>query len=302
MKDPNFDIAFSIGDFNIYWYAILLAAGIAAAMMITDLRARGRNVPKDIALDLCILGVPFGVLGSRLFGCLSGAVAWGDFFDLTRKGMSLFGGIILAALAILVYLKLRKVDLDEMLDIAAPGAFAGIGIAVWGDFFNRTHYGPLVEKAAHKWFPLATFGEDLKIHYAAFFYEFLLCMLLIVLYFVILRKLIRRGSDRFLLMALIYCLGRFCIDSIRQDMVMVGPLAFDQICEIALSVVCLFLLLVKRQKKKATAEVTSQAAAAAEEANEPATPVNDVVPTAGDDVTPCEPETEKKDESFSGLN
>ena len=30
MKDPDFDIAFSIGRFHIYWYAILLAAGIAA--------------------------------------------------------------------------------------------------------------------------------------------------------------------------------------------------------------------------------------------------------------------------------
>ena len=33
MKDPNFDIAFSFGKFNIYWYAILLAAGIAAAIL-----------------------------------------------------------------------------------------------------------------------------------------------------------------------------------------------------------------------------------------------------------------------------
>ena len=99
MKDPDFDIAFSIGGFNIYWYAILLAVGIAAAMMITDRRTKGRSVPKDIALDLCILGVPFGVLGARLFGCLSGAVAWSDFFDLSRKGMSLFGGVILAALS-----------------------------------------------------------------------------------------------------------------------------------------------------------------------------------------------------------
>ena len=58
MKDPNFDIAFSIAGFNIYWYAILLALGIAVAVMIADRRARGREVPKDIALDLCILGVP----------------------------------------------------------------------------------------------------------------------------------------------------------------------------------------------------------------------------------------------------
>ena len=93
MKSPDFDIAFSIGKFHIYWYALLLALGIAAAMMITDRRTKGRNVPKDIALDLCILGVPFGILGARVFACLSGAVRWSDFLDLTSSGLSLLRGL-----------------------------------------------------------------------------------------------------------------------------------------------------------------------------------------------------------------
>ncbi|MBR0357037.1 MAG: prolipoprotein diacylglyceryl transferase [Clostridia bacterium] len=250
MKDPHFDVAFTIGKFTIYWYAILLALGIALAVLITDRRTKGRQLPKDIALDLCILGVPFGVLGARLFACVSRMVKWSDFFDLTRPGMSFFGGAILAALAMLVYLKLRKVDWGDMLDAAAPGTFTGVGVAVWGDFFNRSHYGPLVEKTSHKWFPLATFGDDLRIHYAAFFYEFLLCVILIVLYYALFRKLLKRKADRFLLMTLLYCLGRFGIDSIRQGLIMVGPLAFEQICEIVIAILCLFLLLLKRQPPK----------------------------------------------------
>ena len=292
MKDPDFDIAFSIGRFHIYWYAILLAAGIAAAMMITDRRAKRRDVPKDISLDLCILGVPFGIVGARLFTCLAGQVAWADFFDLTCSGLSFFGGIIFAALAILVYLKLRKVQLVEMMDAAAPGVFAGIGIAVWGDFFNRVHYGPLVEKASHKWFPLATFGDDLKIHYAAFFYEFLLCVLLIVVYYMLLRKMIQRKGDRFLLMALVYCLGRFGIDSIRQDLVMVGPLAFDQLCELVLAVICLALLLLKRQPRKAEEGKEKQPTTA-----EAAKPIEEDDPS-NDSIPRVEPE---KEEDFTGL-
>lgn len=292
MKDPDFDIAFSIGRFHIYWYAILLAAGIAAAMMITDRRAKRRDVPKDISLDLCILGVPFGIVGARLFACLAGQVAWVDFLDLTRSGLSFFGGVIFSALAILVYLKLRKVDLGEVLDMAAPGVFAGIGIAVWGDFFNRVHYGPLVEKASHKWFPLATFGDDLKIHYAAFFYEFLLCVLLIVVYYMPLRKMIQRKGDRFLLMALVYCLGRFGIDSIRQDLVMVGPLAFDQLCELVLAVICLALLLLKRQPRKAEEGKEKQPTTA-----EAAKPIEEDDPS-NDSIPRVEPE---KEEDFTGL-
>ena len=298
MKDPHFDIAFSVGKFNIYWYAILLALGIALATMITDRRAKGRQLPKDIALDLCILGVPFGVLGARLFACLSGRVAWSDFFDLTRPGLAFFGGIVFAALAMLVFLKLKKADVGEMLDAAAPGVFAGIGIAVWGDFFNRAHYGPLVQKAAHKWFPLATFGDDLKIHYAAFFYEFLLCLVLIVLYYALLRKRMQRKGDRFLLMALLYCLGRFGIDSIRQGLAMVGPLAFDQICEIALFVLCLCLLLFRpKGKEQAAAEPQTHPEASVAESEAPASDEQ-----AGEAEKPAEPAAPETEEARTGLD
>lgn len=304
MKSPDFDIAFSIGKFHIYWYAILLALGIAVAMMITDRRTRGRSLPKDIALDLCILGVPFGILGARIFACLSGAVSWSDFLDLTHSGLSFFGGVFFATAAILVYLKLRKISVSEMLDTAAPGVFAGIGIAVWGDFFNRAHYGPLVEKSSHKWFPLATFGNDLRIHYAAFFYEFLLCGILILVYYVLLRKLIQKQGDRFLLMVLIYCLGCFCIDAIRQDIIMVGSIAFDQICEIILSVVCLLLLLLKRKAKPTTETSTDPVAdppeAEEEGKQEPAEPSTQSI----DEEKEREqiPSEATEEDTFTGLN
>lgn len=297
MKSPDFDIAFSIGRFHIYWYAILLAMGIAAAMLITDRRTKGRGVPKDIALDLCILGVPFGILGARIFACLSGVVDWGDFLDLAHPGLSFFGGVLLAAAAILVYLKLRKVSVDDMLDAAAPGVFAGIGFAVWGDFFNRAHYGPLVEKQSHKWFPLATFGSDLKIHYAAFFYEFLLCVILIVLYYVLLRKLIHKQGDRLLLMTLVYCLGRFCIDAIRQDLVMVGAMAFDQICETVIAVICLLLLLLRRHGKTETATVQPEGPSAEEPKPVESFP-QETVPA---EKEPAPSESEEED-TFQGLN
>lgn len=304
MKDPNFGIAFTVGKFTIYWYAILLALGIAVALGITDRRAKGRALPKDIALDLCILGVPFGILGGRAFACLSGLVKWADFFDLTQAGLSFFGGIVLAGLAMLVYLKLKKADVGEMLDAAAPGVFVGIGIAVWGDFFNRSNYGPLVEKSSLKWFPLATFGDDLKVHYAAFFYEFLLCALLVVIYYALLRKVIRRKGDRFLWMGLVYCLGRFAIDSIRQGLVKVGPLAFDQICELVLAVLCLALLLLKRpvQAVEEAPKAEPEQVTEAKKTEEPE-PVEAPAPApAGEPEAAPEPEQQNPGTDFSGLN
>lgn len=320
MKDPNFDVAFTLGRFTIYWYAILMALGIGAALVITDRRAKGKDVPKDIALDLCILGLPCGVLGARIFACLFGEVPWSMFFQLSRSGLSFFGGIVFAAAAIVAYLKYKKVSLEEMADLAAPGIFAGIGISVWGDFFNRNHYGPLVEKAAHKWFPLATFGSDLKIHYAAFFYEFLLCAVLVALYYLVLRKKVEKKSERLVLMTLIFCLVRFAIDSIRQDLVMAGPIAFDQLCEIVIIVLCLLWLYLKRQPKKAeeetdekkeedeAAEGETEGEGKKTDGEEPAdegeeTDESDEPEEAEEDETAGDESSGKpEDESFTGLN
>ena len=218
---------------------------------------------------------------------------WSDFFDLTRSGLSFFGGMIFAGLAMLVYLKLRKADVAEMLDAAAPAVFVGIGVAVWGDFFNRSNYGPLVEKSGLKWFPLATFGDDLKVHYAAFFYEFLLCLILVVLYYALFRNVIRRKGDRFLWMSLIYCLGRFCIDSIRQGLVKVGPLAFDQICEIVLAILCLCLLLLKRPTQKVEDGPKQEPDKPEEEKPEPSEPVDTAVPAPAEEPE-ASPEPEFK--------
>ena len=46
MKDPNFAIAFTIGKYTIYWYAVLLVLGIVAALVILDRRTRGGLFPR----------------------------------------------------------------------------------------------------------------------------------------------------------------------------------------------------------------------------------------------------------------
>ena len=96
-------------------------------------------------------------------------------------------------------------------------------------------------------------------------------------------------------MALIYCLGRFCIDSIRQGLVMVGPLAFDQICEIVLAVLCLVLLLVKKPRQE-------------EPAAEPPAPVDATAPEQQEAVEAPAPEAEEPapapegEKPFTGLD
>ena len=73
---------------------------------------------------------------------------------------------------------------------------------------------------------------------------------------------------------------------------MVGPLAFDQLCELILAVICLALLLLKRQPRKAEEGKEKQPTTA-----EAAKPIEEDDPS-NDSIPRVEPE---KEEDFTGL-
>ena len=114
-----------------------------------------------------------------------------------------------------------------------------------------------------------------------------------VVYYTLFRKVVRRKGDRFLWMSLIYCLGRFCIDSIRQGLVKVGPLAFDQICEIVLAILCLCLLLLKRPTQKVEDGPKPEPEKPEEEKPEQPAPEEPTVPAPADEPEAA-PEPESK--------
>jgi len=55
--------------------------------------------------------------------------------------MSIFGGIIGGAIAILVYSLIHKKNFLAVADIAVPSLILGQAIGRWGNFFNQEVYG-----------------------------------------------------------------------------------------------------------------------------------------------------------------
>jgi phosphatidylglycerol---prolipoprotein diacylglyceryl transferase len=103
-----------------------------------------RNVriwPHDRVGDIIILGLVFGILGAKLFDNLEN---WNDFIkDPVRRlfsasGLTFYGGLILAAIAICWYAAKRGITVIHLVDAAAPAlmiayAVGRIGCQVAGD-------------------------------------------------------------------------------------------------------------------------------------------------------------------------
>ena len=91
--------------------------------------------------DIIILGLIFGILGAKLFDNLE---HWDDFIKdpigriLSQSGLTFYGGLILATVAILWFAVKKEINIKHLVDAAAPAlmiayAIGRIGCQVSGD-------------------------------------------------------------------------------------------------------------------------------------------------------------------------
>jgi phosphatidylglycerol:prolipoprotein diacylglycerol transferase len=146
-------IAFSIGPFAIRWYALAYVTGLLGGWFYARrLAARAelwapQRQPKPVDIDDMIVWVALGVvLGGRvgyvLFYNLSTYLANPlEIFAVWRGGMSFHGGLIGAALAIILFARTRGLSALTLLDLASTVAPIGLFFGRIANFINGELWG-----------------------------------------------------------------------------------------------------------------------------------------------------------------
>lgn len=258
----SFNTAFAIGKVGLTWNAVMLALGILTAVVVSEILVKKRNAYKDLALDACIVGIPTGLIGARLFSALSGRIAFAQFFDLSAAGLNLPGALLFAGVGVAVYAKLKKLSVVEVFDLLAPGVFFGLAVGRWSDFFLCEGLGPVAGANVPKFFPLVTFTKAYftdahTVAYAVFFLDFLVCLALGVTALILLFKKQKGTATRVTI--LLYLFATFILEWLRDGsarQIVFGEVRFNQIVLLAmlLGVIVLSLLLAKREGERAKGE------------------------------------------------
>lgn len=137
-------ILFSIGDFFVGTYGVMIVIGVAAAIMMGLHYAKQRGIPADFCYDLAFVVLVAGFLGARLLFIL---VEFDDFLKnplamlLSRTGFVFMGGLGAAMIAAIVFIRMRKLPMWEVADIAAPSLALAHGFGRIGCFFAGCCYG-----------------------------------------------------------------------------------------------------------------------------------------------------------------
>ena len=166
--------------------------------------------------------------------------------------MAIHGGIIAAIIWIFFYTRKYKAKTMKVLDILAPGLMIGQSIGRWGNFFNGEAFGAITTRAALEKLQLPDFIiEGMKIdgYYRTptFLYESIwtffgfLALLLLRRY-----KYVKTGQlTGFYFMW--YSVGRFFIEGMRTDSLMLGSFRIAQIVSIVLFIIGLLLFIFSKK-------------------------------------------------------
>ena len=241
-------VVFSISGVSIHWYALFVISGIMAGYVTATKEAKRSGQNKDDYSDLLMVGVIAALVGLRLFYVIFN---W-DLYrhnpisiitGIREGGLAIFGGIIASILAVYVFSRVRKLNVWTILDTCAPSFAIGQAIGRWGNFFNREAFGgftdnflamrivrnqtnmPVTQEILDN--SVIYHGvEYIQVH-PTFLYESLWNLAVFAL-LTLYRPRKSFNGEIFWLYLLAYGFGRFFIEGLRTDQLMMGSIPISQ--------------------------------------------------------------------------
>lgn len=227
----------SIFGFRIAFYGIIIGIGILTGLWIASNDAKRRGQDPEMYLDFALYAIVVSIICARIYYVI---FDWANYkndllqiLNLRAGGLAIYGGVIGAALTLIVYTKVKKLSFFSLADTGCLGLITGQIIGRWGNFFNCEAFGGytdglfamrirralvnenMISKELLNHLIVQNGVEYIQVH-PTFFYESVwnLCVLAFMLWY---RKRKRFDGEMFLIYLLGYGLGRVWIEGIRTD-------------------------------------------------------------------------------------
>lgn len=263
--------SFNLFGFEIAYYGILIAIAMIVGIMIALHEAKRTGQDPGLYVDFALYMIVASIIGARLYYVI---LEWDSYqgdilkiLNIRNGGLAIYGGIIAAVITCIIFAKLKKVSFWKMTDTACLGLVAGQMIGRWGNFFNREAFGDytdglfamqiklddvrgvVTDKIMNKLVDVNGVSY-IQVH-PTFLYECLWNLGVLVLLLVF-KKYKKFDGEVFLWYLWGYALGRFWIEGLRTDQLIIKSLnvPISQLLSAILLVVVFAYWLYKRIKMK----------------------------------------------------
>lgn len=238
-------ILLDLGFITIRWYAVFIFVGILLGGFLALKEAKRFRIPEDFMINLFFFLIPLALIGARLYYVLFHydyySQNWLDIFKVWEGGLAIHGAIIVGLIWIIIYSKKYKVRVSRVTDIICVSLILGQMIGRWGNFMNAEAYGPEVSLQFLQNLHLPQFIIDGMYingayHHPTFLYESIWCFIGLIILMIFRRRKYTKIGQTTCVYLVWYGIGRFLIESLRTDSLMLGNFKMAQIVSIVMIV------------------------------------------------------------------
>ncbi len=246
----------TIGNFKLEWYSLLIVIGATLGIYMILKEAKRYKYPTDFVFNLCFWTIIMGIIGARVYYVLFNLNLYSNFLDIFKiweGGLAIHGGIIFGLITCIIYCKKYNIRTIRMLDFIVPSLLLAQAIGRWGNFFNQEAHGAVTSLQHLQNLHIPQFiidGMNIGgVYYEpTFFYESLWCIIGFILILIIRRIKITKVGQVTALYLMWYGLGRFFIESMRTDSLMLGGFKMAQIVSIIMIVIGVLIVMITSRK------------------------------------------------------
>ena len=246
----------NIGFISIHLYSIILLIAILSASFLIIKEGKKQGDSENFWTNLIFYTVIFGILGARIYFVLFNLDYYlnspEEIFMIWHGGLAIHGGIINGLITILLYCYKHKKNSLKILDIIVVGLILAQAIGRWGNFFNGEAHGPETSLDSLQYLPQFIIdGMHINgVYYIpTFLYESAWCLLGFI-FLLLIRKFLKLKPGILTSIYLIwYGLGRFCIESLRTDSLMLMNFKIAQIISLVMIISGIILFIFSYKNK-----------------------------------------------------
>lgn len=249
-------IAFDLGFIEIYWYSIFMLLAILVGGLIAYREVKKQNISTDFFFNMMFWCVIFAIIGARLYYVLFNLDYYLKYpieiFEVWSGGLAIHGAVIAGALWIWYYTKKYKVRTLKILDIAAGSMLISQAIGRWGNFFNGEAHGPattleFLQKLKLPNFIINGMYIDGIYYHPTFLYEFIWNIIGFIIVLILKKNKYRKTGQITGFYLMWYSFGRFFIEMLRTDSLMLGNIKVAMLISGILFVVGLLMFIFLRK-------------------------------------------------------
>ena len=242
-------VLLDINGIKIYWYGFIIVISIAICLLLCKKDNGKYSIKFDDVLSLAIFLFPLSILSARIYFVIFKLDYYmqhpNELLNIQNGGLAIYGGIIGAICTIIVFCKLKKIKVLDMLDYLAPYLALGQAMGRWGNFFNIEAYGTKASSILRM--GIVENGNYIQVH-PTFLYESICTLIIFVFLYFKRNKRDYSGQISYLYFFL-YGIVRALIEGLRADSLILYNIRISKLLSIILSIVFGSILFYKKFHK-----------------------------------------------------